>query len=213
MSSPDLDKFFPLVEVRFPEGKTASNQIQVVVNGQPVKIVNGSEEEPEITQTGLGLLQRAKDNVKALEPAVKMLVKLVADSIRAGVPISKGVRDAILNEKERENPAYKAAYERHTSKFDQKTFQEITERWGETEFLKVTSSKKWGADEGEVGKAREEFIQARKGQPWPKIATDAFLREASPKAKGNWQTLARMADLLNDTSTSSWDEIEVKVAK
>lgn len=212
MSSPDLDKFFPLVSVHFPEGKTASTQVTVIVNGQPVKLINGSEKEPEITQTGMAFVQRVKDNVKALEPVLKTSVKVLADSIRAGYAISDGPRDAVLSEKERESPAYKAAYERHTAHFDQRKFQEITERWGETEFIKITSSKKWGEDEEAIEKARDEFLKGRKGQSWSKIATDAFLRDASPKAKGNWLALARAADLLNDTSVSSWDEVEIKVA-
>lgn len=124
----DLNEFLPQVEVTFSEvdengvEKTASSDFKppktlvATVNGRQVKLLNGN-----ITQAALGLFQRLKDIEDEAPKMRKALAAWLASAFRAGIKVAEGVRSMVLNEKSRESPSYKAAFEEVTATWTEET--------------------------------------------------------------------------------------------
>jgi hypothetical protein len=96
MRAKDLDSVLPRVNYELTDGD------DLVIDGARTKLVNGA-----ITQNGLELIERLRQDKKDLEAVIKAAEARIVQAIKDGVDVQNGNRRAKIKVTERTNPKYK----------------------------------------------------------------------------------------------------------
>jgi len=99
MRAKNIDEILPRLSIQLTDTD------DIVVDGARTKLVNGA-----VTQNGLELIERIRQEYKAMGEALKAAEGRVIKALKDGVTVQDGNRRANMKVTERSNPKYKDAF-------------------------------------------------------------------------------------------------------